>query len=420
MQCLCEGGLHYDAPSKGDYGICRMGLMVPESIELFIGPSACGRHGALGAVKNGYKNRIFYLYLNQSDIVSGYDHLIGDAIERVLNSQHKKPKAIMMIFTCIDDLIGTDHTALKEELTARFPGIVFQSSHMNPIKTNTNEPPALAIQRDIYRTIATYYENKGINVLNIPKDSYVNILGAYEPLPETCELHNLARLRHVSDYDSFDKFVEMAASRLNLVLTPLGKLAAKEMEKYFNIPYLEVPVTYDLDEIAEDYRTIKDVLDIDDNNDFSENLKEAEQAIKKTLEIIGDYPIIVDSSATSQPFGMAMALLKYGFNVIRIEAEAINPNDKAHMEWLMKHHPEVELFRPDSHNAVLFNHRKKESLSIGIQAAYMADSIYIADLFSDIRMFGYDGVVSLMMRIQEAYKKPRSLKQLINEYGLVV
>ncbi|MBE5838831.1 nitrogenase component 1 [Butyrivibrio sp.] len=420
MQCLCEGGLHYDAPSKGDYGICRMGLMVPESIELFVGPSACGRHGALGAMKNGYKDRIFYLYLSQSDIVGGYDHLIGDAIEKVLSNQNKKPKVIMMIFTCIDDLIGTDHDALKEELTARFPGIVFQSSHMNPIKTNTNEPPALAIQRDIYRTIATHYKNNGISIRDIEKDSFVNILGAYEPLPETCELHSLARLRHVSNYSSFGKFTEMAFSKLNLVLTPLGIIAAKEMEKCFNIPYLEIPVTYDLSEIDADYQKIKDFLHIDASIDFSENRKKAEQAIQKTLEIIGNYPIIVDSSATSQPFGMAMALIKYGFNVIRIEAECINSSDRSHMEWLMEHHPEVELFRPDSHNAVLFDHRKKESISIGIQAAYMADSIYIADLFSDLKMFGYDGVVTLMTRLQEAYKKPRDLKQLINEYGLVV
>lgn len=419
MQCMCKGGLHYDAPSKGDYGMCRMGLMVPESIELFVGPSACGRHGALGAIKNGYKDRIFYLYIDQSDIIKGYDHLIGDAVEKVLNAVKKTPKAIIMIFTCLDDLIGTDHTALKEELTARFPGIVFQSSHMNPIKTNTKEPPAQAIQRDIYRTIATDDANLGIDSRTIPKDPFVNILGAYEALPESCELYQLADLRHVADYTEFSAFKAMAKSCLNLVLTPLGRLAASDMEKTFGIPSLEIPVSYDLNEIEENYRRIADTLAIA-LPDFSSLRTETEQVIQETRAMLGDLPVIVDSTATYHPFGMAKALLSYGFHVVRIEAEDVISSDQSHMEWIQKHYPDMEFYKPDSHKAVLFDHRLEESLAIGIQAAYMANSRYITDLFADLQMFGYDGVISLMKRMQTAYQNPRNLKELIEEYGLVV
>ena len=419
MDCLCKGGLHYDAPSKGDYGMCRMGLMVPESIELFVGPSACGRHGALGAIKNGYMDRIFYLYLDQSDIVKGYDHLIGDAVEQVLSAVPKKPKAIVMIFTCLDDLIGTDHDALKEELTERFPGIVFQSSHMNPIKTDTKEPPAQAIQRDIYRTIATDFENRDLDTKSLPKDDAVNIIGAYEPLPENCELHDLVKLRHVMDYESFLDFTDMAKSRLNLILTPLGKLAAKEMENKFGIPSLEAYVSYDLTEIEQSYQRIAEALQME-SPDFSGLREKAEQAIKETLHVVGDLPVIVDSSATYHPFGMARALIRYGFNVVRIEAEAVIDSDKTAMEWIQEHHPEVDFFRPDSHSAVLFDHRLKESLAIGIQGAYMADFLYVADLFADLQMFGYDGVISLMNRMKEACREPRNLRQLIEDYGLVV
>lgn len=420
MQCLCKGGLHYDAPSKGDYGICRMGLMVPESIELFVGPSACGRHGALGAIKNGYKDRIFYLYLSQSDIVSGYDDIIGDAVAKVLDTLEKAPKVIVMIFTCLDDLIGTDHEALKEALSDRFPGIVFQSSHMNPIKTDTSEPPAQAIQRDIYRTIATDFKNRGIRSEDIEKDAYVNILGAYEPLPENCELNRIAPLKHVTGYSSFSDFTAMASSRLNLVLTPLGRLAAKDMEKNFHIPYLEVPVSFDPEEISESYKAISQALGMDTVPDFEADRKAAEIAVERTRALVGDLPIIVDSSATYHPFGMAKALLGFGFNVIRVEAEAVIKSDEDHMEWIRTNHPEVEFYRPDSCEAVLFDHRLTESLSIGIQAAYMAKSRYIADMFADLQMFGYDGIVSLMKRITEAYQNPRDLKQLINEYGLVI
>ncbi len=420
MQCFCEGGLHYDAPSKGDYGICRMGLMVPESIELFVGPSACGRHGALGAIRHGYKDRIFYLYLDETDIVKGYDDLIAGAVEKILEILPRRPKAIIMIFTCLDDLIGTDHMALKEDLTARFPGIAFQSSHMNPIKTNTSEPPAPAIQRDIYRTIATAYENEGVDARSVSKDGGVNILGVYEHLPDTCELHRIAALRHVDRYECFSDFKEMASSSLNLVLNPLGLLAAKDMEKVFGIPYLEMPVTYDIDEIAENYEILADTLGLTSLPAFALEKTRSIQAIERAREAVGRIPVIVDSSATSQPFGMAAALLKYGFHVVRVEAEMITGSDLAHKAWIEENHPKTELYRPDRYSAVLFDHRLAKSLSIGIQAAYMAGSEYIVDLFSDLQMFGYDGVTRLMEQIEEAVKRPRDLKRLIEEYGLVI
>lgn len=80
------------------------------------GPSACGRHGALGSIHNGYKDRLFFLCLDESDIIEGYAHLIPDAVEELLSCLKKRPRAVMMIFTCLDDLIGTDHDALRGEL----------------------------------------------------------------------------------------------------------------------------------------------------------------------------------------------------------------------------------------------------------------------------------------------------------------
>ena len=68
--------LEYTCPSHGGWGMVRTGMLVPESHQLFICPSACGRHGALGAVKQGFKKRLSYLYLEESDIVSGYDQAI--------------------------------------------------------------------------------------------------------------------------------------------------------------------------------------------------------------------------------------------------------------------------------------------------------------------------------------------------------
>ena len=65
----CGSSLHYCSPAHGGWGIVRVGMLIPESYQLFVCPSACGRHGALGAVKQGNKKRLSYLYIDEADII---------------------------------------------------------------------------------------------------------------------------------------------------------------------------------------------------------------------------------------------------------------------------------------------------------------------------------------------------------------
>ncbi|HBK54497.1 MAG TPA: hypothetical protein DDZ44_11225, partial [Syntrophomonas wolfei] len=53
---LLDGGsLRYCPPSAGGWGIIRVGLLVPESIMLFVSPAGCGRHGAIAGLQLGFR-----------------------------------------------------------------------------------------------------------------------------------------------------------------------------------------------------------------------------------------------------------------------------------------------------------------------------------------------------------------------------
>ena len=58
MKCCFENTLHYSSPGHGDWGVVRIGMLAPQSIQLFVCPSACGRHGAIGAMMHGLKEQI--------------------------------------------------------------------------------------------------------------------------------------------------------------------------------------------------------------------------------------------------------------------------------------------------------------------------------------------------------------------------
>ena len=94
MSCSCKFGetLRYVSPGHGGWGLVRIGALIPESYLLFVSPFACGRHGALGGVLNGIKDKASFLYIDEADIVSGgYEDLIPEAVEELLDFLEKRP-----------------------------------------------------------------------------------------------------------------------------------------------------------------------------------------------------------------------------------------------------------------------------------------------------------------------------------------
>ena len=115
-----DGNLCYCSPAHGGWGIIRVAALIPESYLLFVCPAACFRHGALGAIQHGYKNRISYLYIDQEDIVEGYDSLIEDGIDELLQRTKEKIKLLFVYVSCLDDFIGTDLDAVLEKIGKKF------------------------------------------------------------------------------------------------------------------------------------------------------------------------------------------------------------------------------------------------------------------------------------------------------------
>lgn len=420
MSCCFENTIHYSSPGHGDWGVVRIGMLAPESVQLFVCPAACGRHGAIGAMKQGFKDRLFYLYLTQSDIIDGYDTLIPEAVDEVLAVLPKEPKVLIVFVSCLDDLIGTDHEALLEVLSKEHPSIRFRIGHMNPISLDSKTPPPISIQNNLYSLLETQTE----------QDNGINSFGNLDPIAPSSEIYAFVRackaeeFRHISQYQSFSDYQSMAKSRANLVLLPSGRQAAEQVKERLGIPYLFVPITYDLEEIEANYQKMWEFLMPGEEWKGFDGLlsaqREAEAEIQNAREKIGDYPIIIDASAVTQPFGLAKALLSYGFHVVRVEAQECAGFDEPHLDWLKKYHPEVMLCQPEHHKAVLFDRRLEESLAIGVEGAYLSASKYVADLFNDGGMFGYDGVKRLMRLMVEAIKAPIDLEALINDYGLVI
>ncbi len=416
MSCLdCfESTLCYTAPSHGDWGIVRIATEVPQTHLLFVAPAACGRHGALGAIQHGFKDKVSYLAITREDIISGYDALVEQAVDELLRRRHPTPRAVMIFVSCLDDLIGTDLDSLCLRLHAAHPNVEFQSAHMNPITLDSKKPPMVTTQSAMYAYLHPTGHDNGVNL--------IGNLGAIDP---HCELFDVLSgwgctpARHLLDFDTFDGYQSMARSRLNILMSPIASLAASQMQTRLDIPYTFLPVTYDPDEIAAEYDQLASAL----NKSLPDMIKWRDAAISEmeiTRTALSNRPVWITAGSVMKPFGLARTLLKAGFNVETVVAQTALPIDSDALKWVRREHPNVRIIQPQHVNVIEFAHRSPDSVAIGFDAAYIAGAKRVVSITNDEGMFGYRGMVSLMRMLRSAAAQPCDLKQLIDDYGVVI
>jgi len=427
MASKASNHLHYDCPGHGEWGMGRTATLVPETVELFVCPSACGRHGALSAFDKGWKNKIYYLFLEPQDIISGYANLIPNAVQEVLDFVPQRPKAMYIFLTCIDDLIGTDRESLIETLSQRFPDIAFVHSHMDPIASDSKLPPAINIQNNMFG----FLYHPIIGERDLSRDLGVNLIGKVDTIPVENDLRKflnnlgLGPLRHISDFDTFEDYLSMRNSIFNIVTSAPCRQAAENLKRELGIDNIFLPISYRLTTIQNNYlqleKKIGEIYERKHNSfDFKPFIDKAMSKIKEARELVKDYPIIVCAGATACPFDMALALIEYGFNVVRIENSIYESTDIEAKEKILSDYPNIEICYVEKYDTIRMDRVLTDSLSIGVEGAYVAKSNHVADLFNDTGMFGYEGLCTLMDLIMDGFTTQANVQELIENYGLVV
>ncbi len=424
MRCSCVSNifqttLHYTAPGHGGWGVLKAAQLIPESYHLFISPAACGRHGALGARLEGRKNRVSYVYLTEQAIVSGdYEDILINAVDemiRYLKEQGRMPKVFVVFVSCIDDLLGTDHDALVHELSNRHEGIRFVFCKMNPTSSDTSIPPIVNVHNKIHSVLDKQDEH----------DSGVNLIGILEAVNPGSELFEVLKdmgvcaVRHISYYNSFAAFQDMAKSSVNFVLAPPGKYASKNMQKKLGIPYKELYICFRMENIYKGYKVIEETLGkrLPDLSVYERN---AIKEIKKTKELIGNTGLIVDGEAIIRPFEFAHMLIENGFFVKSIYAQRLIPCDTEDYEWIVNNHPEIAIYQPLSPSTCNMGKKENDCIAIGYSAGYLSGAEHVVDICGQNGLFGYHGVSCMMKLIRDAYNSKADLKKILDDAVIIV
>lgn len=379
---------------------------IPQTFQLHVGPSACGRRFSIMSYRRHTRHHRAHLYIDEADVVTGsYEELIPDAVQEILDTAKPRPRAIFISVTCLDDLLGTDHEALRALLSERFPDVRFCTQHIDPIRLDSTSHP---------RTYMMYQQFRMLDPADEKVDA-VNSVGHESPYAQRCELREVlasmgVELRTIAECRTFDDFLDMAKSRLNLVPSNAGRMAADDMAARLGIPALYAPTSYSIARVAGTYDAIADALG-KPRPDVSAYRSAAQAKVDWALEVLGDVPIVIDGSFRATP--LAHELLDYGFNVRLVLENFILDGDTSDYAWLREHHPEVEVIPSIKAEDHPLSGQAEDLLCIGFGGAYLLGCPHAVFFQDDEQRWGFAAVETLMEAMVRAWEERTDLAAIM-------
>lgn len=389
--------LSYFIPKHGKE---KVTLRIPDSHSLHICPPACGRRNGIRALKNGEKAHVSFLYITQSDLISGgYEDLVGDAVEELLRVLKPRPRAFHLYVNCVDDFLGTNEAALVAEMEVRFPSVRFAVFHIDPVAGEAKIKPGMRMHAQLFTFLRP-----------LPRDNGINFIGNFASLHPDCELFSILKqwkigpVREIFRCPDYAAYEDMARSRLNLVLMQMGEYAARQLQDRLGTPYLYQPADYRLEAVEEYYAALARTLECP-LPDLTAYRLAAQAEIARTRQALGGRALIVDSSACMRPFALARALLEYGFSVRAVFALHLKDLDTADRAWLEQAHPEVAVVQREGYQDILGYGFGNDCLCIGFDSAFLLKAPHFVDMYHDEGYYGFYGICRLMWEMRGALEK---------------
>lgn len=400
--------LEFSAPARGTWNIVHTGMLLPNSHQIYICAAGCLRGVILTAAEMGAMRRFSTLEVKEGDLTAkNHENFIIEGISHILNALPVLPRAVLVFTACVHHFLGTDLKYVYKTLRERFPSVDFAECIMDPIRQTQSITPEERERREIFRLLK-----------NSDKIRQINIIGGNLPIDEESELIQTLKAAKYKIVDfpklkSYDDFLNMSKSSLNVYQHPFTHIAAKEMKSRLDQNYLYLPIAYADNEIEEELKNLTNLLNIDIIN-FENAKNEAHTALLRAKDIIKNTPVAVDLTFTHRPFHLAHRLAeKYDFNITHIFSDNVSKDDKADFAWLKENRAEILLIATKHADARLFcdedkNHEK--ILALGQKAAFFLQSPHFVNFVEGGGLWGYTGLKKLADLMIEAFNHKKDLR----------
>ena len=387
--------LSFNSPGAEGFGVKRAGLSIPGSVMLVVSPGCCGRNTSGVSELPGYERRFFYLEMSETDLITAR-HLkrIPRAVKAVCDSLPEKPPVVMVCITCVDALLGTDMDRVcrrAEELA----GTRVRPCYMYALTREGRKPPMVNVRQSIYSLLEPRRRD--------PRAC--NLLGYFAPVDEKSELRALlaqAGIRHVREVSTaadYDDFLRMAEANFSLVLDPEASPAAQDLEERLGTPWIELTRFYELDRIKRQYEALGSVLHVSfDQDRFREAAAEKVRAFRDAYP---DEVFAVGECSNADPLELALALLRYGFEVSEVSC-TVSTASYVYLRGIAALSPETRILSNLEPTMIDYSPAgSRVTLTIGRDAGYYHPECANLPWNSDGQPFGYEAVEGLFAALMD-------------------
>lgn len=121
-----KSGLEYSAPARGGWTIVHIGMLLPESHQVFVCAQSCLRGVVLSAAELNDSHRFSTISVDEASVLEGNcEDIIIEGTAHILEGLPELPPALLLFTSCIHHFLGTDMGMVFGELARRFPKVGF-------------------------------------------------------------------------------------------------------------------------------------------------------------------------------------------------------------------------------------------------------------------------------------------------------
>ena len=405
--------LEYSSPARGTWNIVHTGFLIPEAHEIFVCARGCLRGVVLTAAEANALDRYSAIQIREENVLDGtMEELMIDGVADVLAKLPYRPRAVLLYISCQHFFLAYDQDHVFRTLRERYPDIRFADCYMIPTLRKSGITPDQKMRIQLYSMLEPCEKDP----------EQISLIGSNLPVSPTCEWllwleENGFHVKSLHGCGTFDDYLRMGRSFMNIYYEPLARMAAEELRKRLGQEAFYLPFVFDAEQLDKGYRLLAGRLGLPEP-DFSGIRKEADAALRKAKALIGDTPVAVDYTFTFRILSFSRLLLRYGFHVTEIYADSFNPEEKEDFEWIRERYPDISVWatnRPKMRFAE--RGRGEKMLAIGQKAAFFTGTDYFVNVAESGGFFGYDGMIRIAELMEEAYLEPKDARSLIQRKG---
>ncbi|MDU1540110.1 MAG: nitrogenase component 1 [Paeniclostridium sordellii] len=270
---------------------------------------------------------VYSIALKEKDVVFGAQKKVEKAIKQIIEIEN--PDAIMIVTTCVPELIGEDYSSIEYSLSEEvdIPIFVVNTEHF---KCNSHIPGMTRALKSLGSAMSKSETQEGVNILGhrqaeVEKTELVKILKDNNikintVIPSKCDIEDIKNA---------------SSAKLNIVTDMIALDLAEYMKKKFDIDYIYFDKHMNKEIIFKNYEKLGEILDINLNEKLTEERKMYDELFLSLSEILKDKKLIYGNTPM-MAFETVDFLSDLGAIPLFVQVRELYEQDKVFKENLIK------------------------------------------------------------------------------------